>query len=170
MTLADAGGRCVRLPDLAVDAVANGGDSGGQAMPLLTTDPDGAPRAALISAAECLIVSPSRLLLAVHEGSRTTRNLRERPIALLLVVAGGVHRVRLEVATAGPPTEIDGVGLVPFRCDVMDVEIDLVAYAEVTTAITFWVDDPVVEARWRRQGAWLLTLAGGSPEVGHSRS
>lgn len=53
-------------------------------VPLITTDPDGFPRVALLTMAEVRAVSPLRLGVAVMAGSRTAINLVRRGMATIL--------------------------------------------------------------------------------------
>lgn len=60
------------------------------AIPLLTCDPEGIPRAALLSFSEVRALSPRRLAVAVASGSRTEANLIRRTGATLLVLDAGL--------------------------------------------------------------------------------
>ena len=53
-------------------------------LPLLTTDPEGFPRVALLTLGEVRAISPSQLAVAVEGGSRTAFNLVRRGTATLL--------------------------------------------------------------------------------------
>jgi len=53
-------------------------------LPLLTTDPEGYPRAALLTPGEVRVLSPTRLAVAVLATSRTALNLIRRRRATLL--------------------------------------------------------------------------------------
>ena len=53
-------------------------------IPLLTTDPEGFPRVALLTLGELRAVSSSRLVVAVMAGSRTAFNLVRRGTATVL--------------------------------------------------------------------------------------
>lgn len=59
------------------------------AIPLLTCDPEGTPRAALLCFSEVRALSPRRLAVAVSSGSRTEANLIRRPGATLLLLDAG---------------------------------------------------------------------------------
>lgn len=82
------------------------------AIPLLTCDPEGAPRAALLALSEIRALSPRRMAVAVSSGSRTEANLIRRPGAtLLLLDAGQSVSIRCEagkarVSTARPDRKI----------------------------------------------------------------
>jgi hypothetical protein len=68
-------------------------------LPLLTMDPGGLPRAALLSYGEVRARSADRLTVAVTTGSRTEANLIRRGAATLLVLETG-HAVSIQ-ARAG---------------------------------------------------------------------
>ena len=59
-------------------------------VPLLTTDPAGFPRAALLTLSEVRATSALSLAVAVSTGSRTSMNLIRRGEATLLYLARGV--------------------------------------------------------------------------------
>jgi hypothetical protein len=59
-------------------------------LPLLTTDPEGHPRAALLTLSEVRATSDCDLAVAVQTGSRTALNLIRRGTATLLYLARGV--------------------------------------------------------------------------------
>jgi hypothetical protein len=59
-------------------------------LPLLTTDPEGYPRAALLTLSEVRATSATDLCVAVHTGSRTALNLIRRGSATLLYLARDV--------------------------------------------------------------------------------
>lgn len=59
-------------------------------LPLLTTDPEGHPRAALLTVSEVRATSDGNLAVAVRTGSRTALNLIRRGTATLLYLARGV--------------------------------------------------------------------------------
>jgi hypothetical protein len=60
------------------------------AIPLLTCDPEGIPRAALLCLSEIRALSARRLAVAVSSGSRTEANLIRRPGATLLLLDAGI--------------------------------------------------------------------------------
>ena len=59
-------------------------------LPLLTTDPEGYPRAALLTLSEVRATSARTLAVAVSAGSRTSLNLIRRGQATLLYLTRGV--------------------------------------------------------------------------------
>lgn len=59
-------------------------------LPLLTTDPEGFPRSALLTVSEVRATSPRALAVAVSAGSRTSMNLIRRGQATLLYLSRGV--------------------------------------------------------------------------------
>jgi hypothetical protein len=71
------------------------------AIPLLTCDPEGAPRAALLTLSEIRALSPRRMAVAVSSGSRTEANLIRRPGATLLLLDAGLSvSIRCEAGKA----------------------------------------------------------------------
>jgi len=74
------------VPDLSGGAFARRRRT---VLPLLTTDPGGLPRAALLSYGEVRARSGDRLAVAVTTGSRTEANLIRRRGATLLVIETG---------------------------------------------------------------------------------
>ena len=65
-------------------------------LPLLTTDPEGFPRAALLTPGEVRALSPTRVSVAVLAASRTSINLiRRRQATLLLMSRGLAASIRL---------------------------------------------------------------------------
>jgi hypothetical protein len=71
------------------------------AIPLLTCDPEGTPRAALLAFSEIRAVSPRRIAVAVSSGSRTEANLIRRPGATLLLLDAGISvSIRCEAGKA----------------------------------------------------------------------
>jgi hypothetical protein len=60
------------------------------AIPLLTCDPEGIPRAALLSFSEVRALSARRIAVAVASGSRTEANLIRRTGATLLLLDAGL--------------------------------------------------------------------------------
>ena len=74
-------------------------------IPLLTCDPEGIPRAALLSFSEIRALSPARLVVAVASGSRTEANLiRRGGVTVLLLDAGMAMSIRAR-AGKGKPSE-----------------------------------------------------------------
>ena len=59
-------------------------------LPLLTSDAEGYPRAALLTLSEVRAISPTSLAVAVRAGSRTALNLIRRGSATVLYLARGL--------------------------------------------------------------------------------
>jgi hypothetical protein len=69
------------------------------ALPFLTVDPEGFPRAALLTLSEVRAISPEGLCVAVQAGSRTAANLIRRQKAAICYLAR--NRAAWIQATAG---------------------------------------------------------------------
>ena len=80
------------MPTILVEALSGGAFRRRRSLilPLLTTDPEGYPRAALLTPGEVRALSASSLAVAVRAGSRTAANLIRRGEAALLYLARGV--------------------------------------------------------------------------------
>src|SRR5258708_5563009 len=118
----------------------------GLTFPLLTVDASGWPHVALLSAGEVLAVGESELRLALWPGSETTANLTRDGRGTLMVIAGATaFYLELEARPASP-----GDRLALFTARVRRVLADEVAYARITTGISFDLPDPAsVLGRWR---------------------
>ena len=92
-------------------------------LPLLTTDPEGFPRAALLTPAEVRALSPTRLAVAVLAASRTSINLiRRRQATLLFLVRGLAASIRLRagrgrVSVSDPDRTIFPMAVLRVRLD-----------------------------------------------------
>ena len=72
-------------------------------IPLLTCDPEGMPRAALLAFSEIRALSPTRLSVAVASGSRTEANLiRRRGATVLLLDAGAAVTIQARAGKGKP--------------------------------------------------------------------
>ncbi|HEY7575433.1 MAG TPA: hypothetical protein VIB08_09745 [Thermoanaerobaculia bacterium] len=98
-------------------------------VPLLTTDPDGFPRAALLALGEVRATSPTLLAVAVRAGSRAAANLLRRKTATILLL--DVNRAASIRALAGRarPCESDPTRQI-FPLKVAGVKIDTPAKSE----------------------------------------
>ena len=120
------------------------------AMMLLTVSEDGWPHTAMVSVGEVAAVDGSRLRLALWPGTETSRNLIRAGQAVLLAVhEGAVLKIRLAVQQlpalpdARHPRE-------RFEANVLSVHEDRAKYAEVTSGITFALqDEQQVLRRWK---------------------
>jgi hypothetical protein len=130
----------------------------GETAVLIATDHQGWPRAALLSAGEVLASSSSRLVLLTHAGSRTTRALQESGRGmLLLVLAGVVHKVMLEVSEAVTPQPT--ASFTVLVATVSACEQDRASYATVLHGIEFELtDQQEVLGRWYDQIRLLRTV------------
>jgi hypothetical protein len=124
----------------------------GHAYLLVTTDPDGAPRACMVSAGEVLAVDDRRFRLGLWRGTRTGANLaRGGPALLCFVAPGTVLYVRGTGRHLFPPP---GSSMDCFEILVEAVETDAHAGLPVTGGLTFGLEsmDPaVLIERWRSQ-------------------
>lgn len=103
-------------------------------IPLITTDPDGFPRVALLTMGEVRAVSPARLGVAVMAGSRTAFNLVRRGMATVLYM----HR-RVTASIQGRAGRGRVCGTDPrrrlFPLDVESVRLDRPASSEGDVAL-----------------------------------
>ncbi len=107
-------------------------------LPLLTTDPDGFPRASLLTPGEVRAVSPTRLAVAVLAVSRTAINLiRRRQGTLLLLQRNLAASVRVRAGRGRPSVHDPDRTLFPVavfrvRLDQTDHEGDVALLAGPT--------------------------------------
>lgn len=129
----------------------------GQTVQLMTVDDDGWPRVSLLSVGEVLAGPGSDIRLALHAGTRTTTALTSAGKALITVVIDATHyKVRAALTRLNP----DGTGpLAFFAGSIVQVDEDRVGYAELTSGITYRLNetDQVLE-RWTRQIDELRSL------------
>jgi hypothetical protein len=139
------------------------GDKVGQTISILTVGDDGWPRLSLLSVGELLSTSGADIRLALHAHSGTTAALTASGRAMLHVVCDAtVYKIRVLVHRLDPqpaPGSGGDVELAFFAGDVCRVDEDRVAYAELTSGITYRLDDPAaVVERWTRQVDRLKAL------------
>jgi hypothetical protein len=143
-----------------VAAVINGldlTDKVGQTISLTATDDTGWPRIALLSIGEVLSATGTDIRLALHAGSGTTAAHTATGWGLLTTVVDGTH-YRIRVRTSRIPLD-DADPLAYFHGTVVNVDEDRVPYAELTSGITYRLNDPVaVVNRWSRQIDRLRSL------------
>lgn len=130
----------------------------GQTISLIAVDKQGWPRLALLSIGEVYSRSGSDIRLALHAGSGTTAALTGSGRALLNTVLGGVnYRIRIQVRRV----DAEPGALAFFTGDVIGVDEDRVPYAELTSGITYQLnDEEAVVERWNRQLAQMQGLGG----------
>jgi len=148
----------VRLPP-PVAALVDGTELAakvGHTISLIAVDDEGWPRLALLSVGEVFSASGTDLRLALHSGSGTTAALTGSGKALLNVILGATsYRIRATVQRLS-----DTEGLAYFRGDIVRIHEDRVGYAEITSGITYRLDDPdTVVERWARQVNRLKEMA-----------
>lgn len=139
------------------------GDKVGQTISILTVGDDGWPRLSLLSVGEVLTTTGRDIRLALHAHSGTTAALTASGRAMLhLVCDATVYKIRVEVRRLDPdpaPGSGGDVELAFFAGEVCRVDEDRVAYAELTTGITYRLDDAAaVVERWTRQVDRLKVL------------
>jgi hypothetical protein len=130
-----------------------------QALRLSTVDPDGWPKAALLSAGDVLALSDRRLRLAIFAKSGTAANLeRDGRLTLSMALDGGMCSLRLHARRCdqGMPE----LSLAFFEAEIERVRMHVAAYADVTAGLTFALHDPpAVMDRWQRQIAALRAVS-----------
>ena len=142
------------LPD-AIRALLDGRDLAGKiglTFLLLTTDEQGWPHLAMLSVGELLATSERRLDAALWLHSTSARNLERDGRGLLALVSDGAgYSLRLHARRQADLDLGDDGRLAHFALEIDDVLEDAVAYATLTSGITFTLHQPdQVVARWQR--------------------
>ncbi len=114
-----------RIPDQLQSLFSGQGFSQrhGVALPFVTVDPEGYPRAALLSFGEVRAISRRELVVAVRAGSRTAANLIRRRVAMLYYLGRHsaiwvqVRAGRGHVSTADPERHIFPLSVVRVKVD-----------------------------------------------------
>lgn len=124
---------------------------------VMTSDPDGWPRPAHLSAGEVLLWADGEVRLALHPRSTTTENVRRTQRVVLTIVAEGAdHELRCTVVEAAPMTDPP---LATFKGRVVLAREHRAPYADVVGGISFRLHEPEQTLeRWRRQIAALRNL------------
>ncbi|WP_366289023.1 pyridoxamine 5'-phosphate oxidase family protein [Paenibacillus sp. AN1007] len=120
-----------------------------EAMQLLTVTDGQWPHLAMVSMGEVVAMSPSRLRLALWQGTQTSMNMMETGKAALIAVHGQrLLHVRLEVRLL--PELADAVHPRDrYECNILHIRVDQAPYAEITSGITFQLKDTNgALARW----------------------
>jgi hypothetical protein len=132
---------------------------------LVTVDPGGWPRVALLSTGQVVAVGASRLRLALWSGSHSTANLTRTGLATLAFVHDrAAFRVRLRTCR-GADLDLDR-RLAVFDGRVVDVRKDVVPYAVIECGIRFTLlDEASVLARWKSTVEAIRAHAGCQPEA-----
>jgi len=127
---------------------------------LLTVDPEGWPRVAMLSVGEVLATGARTLRLALWPESSTTANLTRSGRATLAVVEGGAGWYFLCSARRRADLVLPRRCLASFELRVEKALEDVVPYAELTSGVTFRLTEPE-----RTLATWAETLAAlrGSP-------
>jgi hypothetical protein len=146
--------RLLDEPDPAVLVLLDGTDLAGKigaTIQLVTVDPAGRPRIALLSVGEVVAVAPTRWRLALHAGSSSADNLAVagRVATATIVVDGSHHGHELTVVHASPRV-VGGRSCLFVEAKVAVSWRDDVDYATLTHGITYelTVPAPDVLARW----------------------
>ena len=132
----------------------------GKAIPLITVDPAGQPHPMLLSYLEVRAVDPGTLRIVIGARSRSATNLRERPVATLLLVEPE-RTVYVKARAGDGPLPVAGLtdgGL--FALSVEDVLEDAPAEWEGGIRITGgirYAPVPSLDEPWAR--ATLAALA-----------
>jgi hypothetical protein len=117
-----------------------------EAILVVTLDDRGRPHPALLAYGELVALTPTRVRLAVADGSTTARNLRSRhAMTLCLIEADGVAYVKASARALASEAWLAARGLAAFEAEVQDVLVDAPAPGEaawLTSGIRFAVDDP----------------------------
>jgi hypothetical protein len=132
----------------------------GFTLQLMTADPDGWPRLALLSAGEVIAVNPTRFRIALWPESRTTANLtRSGRATLAFVVDNTAYSVRLSACRGEDLAE--PARLAVFDSRIVEVRCDVAPYAVLESGIRFrLVDESAVVDRWRTTTAALIRHSG----------
>jgi hypothetical protein len=142
-----------RLPDPLLKLLSGKrlDDEADLAFMLLTVRDDGWPHAAMLSLGELAAPAPHRVRLALWPGSRTTANLtRDGRATLALVHEAAGWYVRGSAERGEDLLLSSGQRLAAFEMSVEEVLVDEVAYAVLTSGISFRLREPQqVLPRWR---------------------
>jgi hypothetical protein len=134
--------------------------SEGLTLLLVSLAPDGWPHVAMLSAGEVLATGPREVRLALWPGTSTTANLESRGLGLLMVVADGTSYYARLAARRGTDLLVTAGRRAFFVATVEEVLQDSVGYAEITSGITFRLNEPekVVPA-WEEAVAAMRSAA-----------
>jgi hypothetical protein len=127
----------------------------GEAFSLLTVDEAGRPHTSLLSLGELWAPDAGSMRIALWPSARAASHLARMPRAALTGVSGGAFfQVQLTQVQALGMAE----GLRCFTAQIERVETQRVAYAQLTSGITFVLQGDAIKARWRAQLAALKSL------------
>lgn len=127
---------------------------------LLTVREDGWPHVAMLSVGEIAAPAPHRVRMALWPGSRTTANLtRDGRATMVLVHEGAGWYARGSAQRLEDLMLSSGQRLAAFELGIDEVLVDEVAYAVLTSGITFRLRKPQeVLERWRETIDALLAV------------
>jgi hypothetical protein len=138
---------------------------GGFTMLLVTTDVDGWPHVAMLSAGEVLIHG-ERLWMALWPRSTATERLQGSGRGLIYAIVDD-EALSLRLSCRSRPGPGEGPGLTVFGCAVEEAFSDRVGYAEITSGISFELRRPERDIpRWERTIAELRRIAEATEEAG----
>jgi len=104
-------------------------------IPLLTCDPEGMPRAALLAFSEIRALSSTRLSVAVASGSRTEANLiRRRGATVLFLDAGAAVSIQARAGKGKPSASAPEKKIFPLTVLSVKEDASLPGEAEVALA------------------------------------
>jgi hypothetical protein len=130
-----------------------------QALRFSTIDPDGWPKAALLSAGDVVALPNGRIRFAIFAGSGTAANLaRDGRLTLSMALDGGMCSLRMRARKCGQG--MPELSLAFFEAEVERVRVHVAPYADVTGGISFALHEPaVVLERWNREIAALRAVS-----------
>lgn len=122
----------------------------GDTILLITVSETGWPHLAMLSVGEMLAVSPTKIRIALWQGTASGKNLARDGKATFVFILDGAGVYVEAVASPEEPLAFEHGPLDSFMCDVAGVLIDEVDYATLTGGIGFVLPDaPSVLERWR---------------------
>ena len=124
---------------------------------LLSTTESGWPHVAMLSVGEVLGLDERHLRLALWRGSTASTNLAQTGQATLALVHDGAAYSLRCTARGGADLRMEGHGaLTVFDLQVAEALEDVAPYAQLTSGVTFRLNDPdEVLPRWRETIAAL---------------
>jgi pyridoxamine 5'-phosphate oxidase-like protein len=130
-----------------------------QALRISTVDPDGWPKAALLTAGDVLALPNGRIRFAIFANSGTAANLeRDGRLTLGMALDRGMCSLRMRARKCSQG--IPELSLAFFEAEVERVRMHVAPYADVTGGIGFALHEPAaVLDRWNREIAALRAVS-----------